>query len=212
MNITVLSIVHGEWFDRFGTGFIDTLQQANCEQAVLVSDKKVPVPSFINLIVKDFTNHADFCNTANQALDTEWGLWLGFDDLLKADALTDIHSDADIYGWPHIMGGIRSGLSSYSGDYENTWRLGHNPMAGGFAYRRELLQEVPFRDYIYLDWVHFCETSYFGKTFQFSPNPRTTWMRYEDSLSIRAHSVAHAEVQDFQYKLSQGTIQKGVPE
>jgi hypothetical protein len=212
MNITVLSVVHGDWFDRFGLGFIETLEAASCENAVLVSDRKVSVPSFVKLIVKDFENHADFCNTANAALETDWGLWLGFDDLLLPDALESIESNADIYGWPHQMSGIRSGLSSYLGDYENTWRLGHNPMAGGFAYRKELLEEIPFRDFIYLDWIHFCETSFFGKSFEASPTPRTVWVRRDDSLSITGNAEAHGEVYDFQFRLVGGAIQKGVPE
>jgi len=212
MNLTVCSAVYGNFFDRFGDHFISMLEEANCEQAILVSDKQVPVPSFIKLVVRDFVNLADLLNAVPDVLETDWALWMGFDDRVLPTGLSDIHSEADIYGWPHIMTGLRSGLSGYSGDYENTWKLGHNPMAGGFAYRKELLQEIPFRDYIYLDWIHFCETSYFGKTFEFSPEPRTEWVRREDSLALGANREAHSEVYEFQYKLSQGTIQKGVPE
>ena len=212
MNITVLSIVHGDWFERFGSGYIETLEAASCENAVLVSDRKVSVPSFVKLTVKDFENHADFCNTANAALETDWGLWLGFDDLLLPNALSDIDSDADIYGWPHQLGGTRSGFSSYTGRFELTHVVSYNPMAGGFAYRKEFLTEVPFRDYIYLDWVQFAEASYFGATFEPSEVARTIWMRYEDSLSLTPHQEAEAQVRAFKDKLNAGLIQKGVPE
>jgi hypothetical protein len=212
MNLTVCSAVYGNFFERFGHHFISMLEGANCEQAILVSDKQVPVPSFIKLVVRDFVNLADLLNAVPDVLETDWALYMGFDDRVVPTGLSEIHSEADIYGWPHIMTGLRSGLSGYSGDYENTWKLGHNPMAGGFAYRKELLQDIPFRDYIYLDWIHFCETSYFGKTFEFSPQSRTEWVRREDSLALGANREAHAEVYEFQYKLSQGTIQKGVAE
>jgi hypothetical protein len=212
MNITVLSVVHGDWFERFGARFIETLEHAACDNAVLVSDKKVSVPGFVNLIVKPFERHCDFLNTANDALETEWGMWLGFDDLLLPGALTKIKSDADIYGWPHKMGGIRSGFSTYTGNFEQTHIVSHNPMAGGFAYRKEFLSEFPFRDYIYLDWIQFAEASYFGATFEPSPVPRTMWMRYEDSLSVRPHQEAEAQVRAFKDKLNAGLIKKGVPE
>lgn len=212
MNVTVLSAVHGDWWERFGLGFLETLEQANCQSAILVSDKKVPVPSFVNLIVQSFERHCDFLNTANVALETAWGMWLGFDDKLLPDALNAIESDADIYGWPHEMGGIRSGYSSYMGNYEMTHVLDYNPMAGGFAYRREFLADFPFRDYIYLDWVQFAEASYFGAKFEPSSLPRTIWMRYEDSLSVRPHREAEAQVRAFKEKLNAGLIKKGIPE
>lgn len=212
MNVTVLSAVHGDWWERFGQDFVETLEGADCDSAVLVSDRKVPVPKFINLIVKPFERHCDFLNTANEALETTWGLWLGFDDKLLPDALTPIQSDADIYGWPHEMGGIRSGYSSYRGNFEQTHLVSYNPMAGGFAYRKDFLIEIPFRDYVYLDWVQFCEASYFGATFEPSSMPRTIWMRYEDSLSVRPHKQGEAEVRQFKEKLNAGLIEKGVPE
>jgi len=212
VNITVISTVFGDWFEKYGQQFVSMLEEANCEQAILVSDKKVVVPSFINLIVKDFTNHADFNNVATDALETDWGLYMGFDDLVMEDGLADIDSEADIYGWPHQMSGLQTGLSSYSGNYENTWNLGYNPMAGCFAYRKELMQEIPFRDYLYLDWIHFCETSYHGKTFEASETPRTIWVRREDSLAYGGNREAENQVYNFQRKLQDGLIHKGIPE
>ena len=211
-NITVLSIVHGDWFDKFGTGFFETLESAQCENAILVSDKAVSVPSFVNLIVQDFVTHYQFCNTANRALDSEWGLWLGFDDLLLPNALEPIDSDADVYGWPHRMEGIKTGLSGYSGGFERMVSLNYNPMEGGFAYRKSLLQEIPFRNLDFFDWAHFCELSHFGKTVEFSDTPRTVWVRRPESFSLNNVEARHQEVYRFQEKLRAGLIQKGVPE
>ena len=212
LNITVLSMVHGDFWERYGNGFVETLEQANCENAILVSDKKVPVPSFVNLIVKPFERQCDYLNIAGEALETKWGIWLGFDDKLLPNAFDPIESDADIFGWPHELGGIQSGQSGYRSGYEITHSVSHNPMAGGFAYTKDFLTEYPFRDYVYLDWVQFCEASFFGATFEFSPIPRTIWMRYADSLSISPHPQGEAGVKDFKAKLNSGLIQKGVPE
>ena len=211
-NITVLSVVHGDYFERFATAFFESLESAQCENAILVSDKAVPVPSFVNLIVKNFAGTYDFCNTANEALDSEWGLHMGFDDLLLPNALEPIESDADVYGWPHRMEGISTGLSAYSGGYEQMVSLDYNPMEGGFAYRKSLLQEIPFRDVTLFDWSHFCELSHFGKTVEFSGTPRTVWIRRPDCLSLNNVDETHQEVYEFQEKLRVGLIKKGVPE
>lgn len=210
MSITVASTVWGDWFEKYGEAFNDTLEQAGCEHAVLVSDRKVPVTDCVELVVRERSNHADFLNAATHVAQTDWILHLGFDDLLLENAVDPIETDADIYGFPFLISGLRSGVAKYLGDYENTWRLGHNPMAGGFAYRKELLLEVPFRDFIYLDWIHFCETSYLGKTFESSDVPRTMWVRREDSLSLRGNSEAHAQVHNFQADLAEGLIHEGV--
>ena len=211
-NITVLSVVHGDYFERFGTAFFQSLESAQCKNAILVSDKAVPVPSFVNLIVKNFTSNYDFCNIANKALDSEWGMHMGFDDLLLPNALEPIESDADVYGWPHRMEGIKTGLSGYSGGFERMVSLNYNPMEGGFAYRKSLLQEIPFRDVVLFDWAHFCELSHFGKTVEFSDTPRTVWTRRRDCLSLNNVDETHQEIYGFQEKLRAGLIKKGVPE
>lgn len=210
MSITVVSTVWGDWFDKYGDGFNETLENAGCEHAVLVSDRKVPVTDCVELVVKERSTHADFLNVATPLVQTDWILAMGFDDLLLENAMDPIETGADIYGFPFVMGGLRSGVASYLGDYENTWRLGHNPMAGGFAYRKELLLEVPWRDFLYLDWIHFCETSFLGKTFQPSDVPRIMWVRREDSLSLTGNAEAHAQVYNFQAELAGGLIHKRV--
>lgn len=212
MNVTPISAVYGDWWQKYGDQYCETLLSAGCKHAALVSDKKFQVPDYVELIVKPFTNSADFMNTANQAVQTDWSLWFGFDDLLLGNAMDQIDTEADIYAFPFQMSGLRQGIAKYLGDFPKTYRLGYNPMAGGYAVRKRLLDEIPFRSAIYIDWIFFCEASYFQKTLFASDVPRYDWVRREESLSISPHREAHNEVYDFQKKLQAGLIQKGVPE
>jgi hypothetical protein len=211
-NLTILSVVWGDYFERFGEEWVGTLEGAGCDQVVLVSDKRVSVPSFVKLIVKDFENPADFYHAGHRAVETEWLTTFGLDDLLLPGATLSVDSNADVYGWPSEFRGLKSGLAAYEGGYENIMDLSYNPMLGNWAYRNELWQEIPFRDYLYLDEVHFCELSYFGKTVEYSSVPRTTWLRHDDAVSMHPNEEATEQVRRFKAKLRAGQIQKGVPE
>ena len=87
--------------------------------------------------------------------------------------------------------------------------LHFNPMEGGFAYRRELLAEIPFRHLRFFDWAHFCELSYFGKTVDYSAKPRTVFVRRDISLSLNNVEQSHQEIHKFQEQLRNGLIRKG---
>lgn len=211
-NMTVVSVVYGNYFERFGNEWVSTLEQAGCDNAVLVSDKHVPVPSFVKLVVREFESMALFFKTGHQFLEADWVVNLGFDDLLLPGGLDPIMSDADVYGWPAQYTGLMSGYAKYQGGFEKMPYLSNNPMLGGWAYRSDLLREIPFRDYLYFDEVHFCELSYFGKTIEVSSTPRSTWFRHDDAFSVRSSREATHDVARFREKLRAGEIEKGIPE
>lgn len=211
-NIGIVSIAYGDYFERYGQQWINTLEEADCKQVILVSDTRVSVPSFVKLIVKECDSMALYFRTGHEFLETAWVFNLGLDDLLLPGALDPIESDADVYGWPAEYRGLRSGSATYGGGFENMPNLDWNPMVGGWAYRSDLLREIPFRDYLYFDEVHFCELSYFGKTIEYSTRPRSTWLRHEGAHSMYANRQASEEVRQFRARLRAGLIEKGVPE
>ena len=211
-NITLVSFVYGsEYFDKWAQPFFEALKQQDCRNAILISDRHVEVPSFIDLIVQPFNSMGEALNLGCARVETDWLIPLGFDDLLLDGALEPINSTADVYGFPLQLSGLRSGLMNYLGGYDHMSTLQHNPMACGTAMRRELMQEIPFRDAIYCDWIHHCETSFFGKTFEYSHVPRVNMVRHDQALSVNAVPEAHKQVYEFQERLHSGAILKGVP-
>ena len=144
--------------------------------------------------------------------ETDWICWHGLDDLYLDNAFTPFDESGDVYSYPHILGGIREGMAQYVGGYETMYNLQHNPMLGGFFHRRHLILEIPYRRYGYMDEVQFCEMAWFNKRVVFNDVPRSIWYRHDNAHAMWHNQPFLDEANAFKQRLTQGLIEKGVPE
>lgn len=214
MSLCIMSMAYGDYWDIWHKQWIENLEATDPkpDRVLLISDTKKDVPSWVENIAIGSKEMYQYANVGVMLADTEWISWHGLDDMYLPDAFLPFDESGDVYGYPHIMQGLRDGLAQYVGGYETMYDLPHNPMLGGFFHRRLTLLEIPYRRYGYMDEVQFCEMSWFKKKAVFGDKPRSIWYRHD-----RAHAMWHNdqhrnEANEFKQRLISGAIEKGVPE
>lgn len=211
-DITVIATCYGTYWDTFHEQWEASIAALDPAPAriILVSDVPRQVPAGVDNIVIGPAHMTDYWMVGAMAASTEWVSLSGFDDVWLPDAMTPFDTDADVYGFPVIMTGLGSGVFAYSGGYEDILRVQHNPMLGDFFYRRSLLEDIPMRRVGYMDWVHFAEMRYFGRTFDAGGPPRAYKTRHPQAISLVHNPAFQWEVDDFKARLLAGQIEMGV--
>lgn len=211
-DITVIATCYGDYWDLFGEQWQASIARLNPAPAeiILVSDVPRPVPDDVRNIVIGPAHMADYWNVGAMAATTEWVSLSGFDDVWLPDAMEPFQTEADVYGFPVVMTGLMAGRFAYAGGYESILEVAHNPMLGDFFYRRALLEEIPLRRIGYMDWAHFAEMRYFGRTFDAGGPPRAYKTRHPQAFSLVNDPTCQREIDDFKARLVAGLIEKGV--
>jgi hypothetical protein len=211
-DITVIATCYGDYWDTFHEQWEQSIAGLDPAPAeiILVSDIERPVPEGVRNIAIGPAHMTDYWMVGALAASTEWVSLSGFDDVWMPDAMTPFETDADVYGFPVIMTGLMSGVFAYGGGYESILEVGHNPMLGDFFYRRSLLEEIPLRRMGYMDWAHFSEMRYFGRTFDAGGPPRAYKTRHPQAISLVNRPDFQHEIDDFKARLRAGLIQMGV--
>jgi hypothetical protein len=212
-DITVVATCYGDYWEKFSARWlasIATLDPAPAE-IILVSDVPHTVPGVRNIVIGP-AHMADYWNVGAWAADTTWVSLSGFDDVWMPDAMTPFDTTADVYGFPVMMAGLMSGPFAYGGGFDSIRHVGHNPMLGDFFYRTDLLLRMPLRQIGYMDWAHFCEMQYFGRTFDAGGPIRATKMRHPAAFSLVNDPTCQRELDAFKVRLNAGLITEGVPE
>lgn len=217
MTIAAGAIHFGDFYwRRFGGRWLESVERADPQpsQVVLVSDRFVDVPSWVELVIVPERSNFLLINDLADYCESDWWVMSGLDDEYTQDAFAPIESDADAVFFPCQQRGEANSVAQWSGPdaFRSTWQLPNNPQNGGVAYRVSSLREVPVRDYIYADEVQWSEWSYFGLTADFDPRIRLIWHRWHGSTSWPANRAGEQQAQDFKRRLREGLIEKGVPE
>lgn len=213
-DITIIATCYGDYWDTFHAQWERSIAGLNPAPAevILVSDVPRPVPDGVRNMVIGPAHMTDYWMVGALAAETEWVSLSGFDDVWLPDAMVPFATDADVYGFPVILTGLMSGLFAYRGGYDDILDVAHNPMLGDFFYRRALLEEIPLRRVGYMDWHHFAEMRYFGRTFDAGGPPRAYKTRHPQAISLVNDPTFQHEIDDFKVRLRAGLIQKGVAE
>lgn len=211
-DITIIATCYGDYWDTFGEQWKASIAALDPQAAevILVSDIPRPVPDGVRNIAIGEAHMTDYWMVGAMAAQTEWASLSGFDDVWMPDAMTPFNTDADVYGFPVVMTGMMSGLFAYAGGYEDILHVPHNPMLGDFFYRRSLLEDIPMRRVGYMDWCHFAEMRYFGRTFDAGGPPRAYKTRHPQAISLVHNPAFQWEVDDFKARLLAGQIEMGV--
>ena len=207
-------MAYGNYWDNWGKRWLENLESLSTQpdRIMLLSDDKKDVPSWVENIVLGRRHMSQYANVGAQLAETDWICWHGLDDLYLDNAFTPFDESGDVYSYPHILGGIREGMAQYVGGYETMYNLQHNPMLGGFFHRRHLILEIPYRRYGYMDEVQFCEMAWFNKKVVFNDVPRSIWYRHDNAHAMWHNQPFLDEANAFKQRLTQGLIEKGVPE
>lgn len=211
-DITVIATCYGTYWDTFHAQWEASIARLDPAPAeiILVSDVPRPVPDGVRNIAIGAAHMTDYWMVGAMASSTTWVSLSGFDDVWLPDAMTPFDTDADVYGFPVIMTGLVSGMFAYAGGYESILDVAHNPMLGDFFYRRDLLEVMPLRRMGYMDWAHFAEMRYFGRTFDAGGPPRAYKTRHPQAISLVNDPGFQREIDDFKARLLAGQIEMGV--
>jgi hypothetical protein len=217
MSIAAGAISFGDvYWPRFSERWLASIERADPQpdQVLLVSDRLVNVPPWVELVVVKPGRGFMMINDLAEHCRCDWLPMSGLDDEYTVDAFMPIESDADAVFFPCQQVGESNALAQWSGvdAFNVTWQLPNNPQNGGVAYKISSLREVPVRDYIYADEVQWAEWSYFGLKAEFDPRVRVIWHRWSGSTSWPANRAGEQQAQEFKQRLRAGLIQKGIPE
>jgi hypothetical protein len=217
MSIAAGAISFGDiYWPRFGARWLASIERADPQpdQVLLVSDRQLDVPSWVELVVIDGERRFMLMNDLAEHCRCDWWVMSGLDDEYAVDAFASIESNADAVFFPCQQAGETNAIAQWAGvdAFNVTWQLPNNPQNGGVAFRVSSLREVPVRDYIYADEVQWSEWSYFGLKADFDPRIRLIWNRWHGSTSWPANHAGEQQAQEFKRKLREGLIQKGIPE
>lgn len=210
-GITVVATCYGDYWDTFGDQWQASIAALDPPPAevILVSDVPHDVDGVWNIVIGP-AHMADYWMVGALASQTEWVSLSGFDDVWATDAMTPFETTADVYGFPVMMTGLRSGLFAYTGGYETICHVGYNPMLGDFFYRRDLLERLPLRRMGYMDWAHFAEMSHFGYRFDAGGPVRAYKTRHPAAFSLVNDPDCQREIDEFKVRLNAGLIEEGV--
>lgn len=216
LDVAVVTSCYGDggYWDMFGDQWLGTIAATDPQptQVILVTDTPRPVPSWVTQVPCTDRHMGMMLNEGVKHVTATWVHHHGIDDLLMIDAYTDIDTDADVINYPHVYGGMMSGLAQYRGGFEEMWRLPNNPMLGGFFHRTQVLRDIPYRRFGWCDEAHFCEMAYFGKQLHVTDRPRSVWVRHPAAHSINGNQAFQDEVNAFKARLEAGLVRMGEPE
>ena len=206
-DMTIVTACYGQYWDQFSQAWEQSIVMLDPRPAeiVLVTDVPRSIQRVRNIVIGQ-AHMADYFNAGAKAAETEWVVVAGFDDIWLPHAMSSFQTDADAYGYPMILTGIRQGLFGYSGGFESILNVSHNPMLGGFFHRRKLLKEIPFRRFGWYDWAHFAEMRYLGRTFDAGQEPRSLMVRHDKAHSLVGNAAYQREIDDFKAQLRAGNV------
>ena len=180
-------------------------------QVIVATDEMHDLPHWVTQVLVPAGSHmADFFNACYAVADTTWVWGIGVDDLFLPGAFDPIPSEADCYIVPSQM--EDGSLFQYVGGFDKMYLTTTDLMYGAFFHRTALLREMPMRRMPFIDWAHFSEMSYFGKTVEWGSQPRSIWVRHPDAHCHEAPHEWHEQHWAFNERLAAGLIQMGQPE
>lgn len=216
LDIAIVTSCYGDggYWDLFGDQWLSTVAACDPQpsQVILVTDTPWHVPSWVTQVPFHDRHMGMMLNEGVRHVTAEWVHHHGIDDLLMVDSYADIDTTADVISYPHIYGGMMSGIAQYRGGFETMWQVPNNPMLGGFFHRTQVLRDIPYRRYGWCDEAHFCEMAYFGKTLHVTERPRSVWVRHPAAHSINGNQAYQDDVNGFKARLAAGLIEMGVSE
>ena len=217
MSLCAGAISFGDvYWPRFGQRFLASIERADPQpdQIVIVSDRPLDVPSWVELVVVAEGRRFLMYNDLAQHCRCDWLMPVAIDDEYTVDAFVPVESDADVICFPGQQAGGASwiAMTTDPNALASAWNAPNNPINGGVIWRTSTLREIPMRDYIYHDEVLWAEWSYFGKKLHLDSRVRVIWHRWSGSNSWPANHAGEQQAQEFKRKLREGLIQKGIPE
>lgn len=213
-DVTTVTVAFGDYWGRFGDQYLTMAEALDPAPArmIVVTDVPREGSGRVDTVCAGEGLHiADYWNYGNSLVDTEWVWGHGFDDLMYPSAFDGFDSDADCHGFAQMQTGDFTGVVKYEGGFEGMHLERGNPMYGAYFHRTTLMWEMPYRPLNLIDWAHFSEMSYFGKTVDTENKVIGTWARRADSWS-GASAPFVQELFQWQDALSQGRVSRpGAP-
>lgn len=202
MNVSIVSACWGNYWQRFGKEFCDSIESLNTKphEVIVVSDCIADYPEWLKVIYPfSSVRKWDWLNEAVLHATGEWVWLLGIDDLAYAHGLDGIVFEGDVIA----IGATENGKSWIPDQLKWNSLLfeSGNPMAGGMICKRSAYLRYPLRNTTYSDWMQWLEMRHSGVDVRFDQRERFIHRKHADANSFAIDENGLREIENFKRHL-----------
>ena len=210
-SYAVIVSVWGDYWERFGEGFIKNVQglSPQPDEVIVASSVPIDLPAGFTNVISDVMMWDSF-NDAVNASSAEWVWPVGVDDRFCEGAFDGLPVDCDVIS----LTGVRSdngGLFQADSD-AYSWMLNNpnNPMSGSVMMKRHVWDSCPWRRVVWPDWVQWLEIKKLGFNVKFDRVDRFTFVRHDGAHSARPSSLGQQQCDEMRKILREYNVVPGV--
>ena len=213
MSIAIISTVWGDYWEKFGSQFVESMSNLNTkpDEILISSPEPLELPEGWVNIVQPL--HKWNCwNDLMLMAKSDWLIVVGMDDIWfpdGLDGLADVEDDVDIQAVACLENGMIWDADPIG--FENILHSNHNPMRGGSAIRRSVVEKVLYRETIWCDWIQWMEIRKLGFKVKFRTSPLLLdHIRHPDAYSIRGDANGELQCEQMRAILRQHNVVPGI--
>jgi hypothetical protein len=213
MSIAIIATVWGDYWEKFGSQFVESLENLNTQpdEVFISSPEPLNLPKHWIEVIQPL--HKWNCwNDLMLMAESDWLVPVGMDDIWfpdGLDGLSDVEDDVDIQNLACWDSG-RIWAADPQG-FEHILHSNHNPMLGAIAIRRSVVEQILFRETIWCDWIQWMEIRKLGLKVKFRTSPLLLdHIRHPDAYSIRGNANGDLEVEQMRAILREHNVVPGI--
>ena len=190
MSVAICLLVWGDYWERFGSMFIDNVSRLNPQpnEVIISSPEPLDLPDHWQNIVEPHHKWNSWNNTM-LAAKSEWVIPFSVDDEWFTNALdvvTGVEDDVQIIAFACMQNGQHWGATRAG--LESILDVPHNPMLGGAIFRRSIFPTILYRQVVWNDWIQWMEIRKLGLKVVFKNEPIMNHIRHPGAYSAQPNS------------------------
>lgn len=192
VGVTLVSMVWGDYWGRFGDEWIESVWALDPAPAevILATDKLRQLPVGWKQVDLVEPGHWEGLHNVIRYASQDYVVPLMVDDRMPVDGLADLVLEGDI-----IVSGHKDSAGTVNipekADYERAFDVPFYTLTGFAVYKRDVFERIPYRPIMWADWVASIEYLQHGLDVRFEDRVRQLYTLHPDQHS-RSSDFAEA--------------------